>query len=112
MYVVDFTENKFILIILDLIFTLNDTLLYYMSLYLFCFQDAEGENLAKIMMSKKTKRLYGRMQHGIEKKVAAVAVLEGKRKAIESESGAPVGTTRNDKKKGANTTSVKKQRKA
>ena len=36
------------------------------------------------MMSKKTKRLYSRMQHGIEKKQNAVDILEGKRIAIES----------------------------
>ena len=36
------------------------------------------------MMSKKTKRLYGRMQHGIEQKKAAVSALETKRVAAEN----------------------------
>jgi hypothetical protein len=36
------------------------------------------------MMSKKTKRLYGRMQHGIEEKKAAVQALESKRAAQEA----------------------------
>ena len=35
------------------------------------------------MMSKKTKRLYGRMQHGIEEKKAAIRTLESKREGIE-----------------------------
>ena len=46
------------------------------------------ESLAQLMMSKKTKRLYGRMQHGIEQKKEAVGRLETKRKAIEAASDA------------------------
>ena len=40
-------------------------------------------------MSKKTKRLYGRMQHGIEKKQQAVSTLQEKRKQIEDAEKAP-----------------------
>lgn len=43
------------------------------------WQDEEADDLAKTMMSKKTKRLYGRMQHGINKKQAAVKTLMDKR---------------------------------
>lgn len=43
----------------------------------------EASELSKIMMSKKTKRLYGRMQHGIDKKQEAVEALEAKRKLSE-----------------------------
>jgi hypothetical protein len=78
----------------------------------FCLQDAEGEDLAKIMMSKKTKRLYGRMQHGIEKKEAAVAALESKRKALESAaSTAGAGKGKGGKGQGG-AAAAKKQRRA
>lgn len=36
------------------------------------------------MMSKKTKRLYGRMQHGLQKKKDSIERLVEKRKIIES----------------------------
>lgn len=48
------------------------------------YQADEANNLSKIMMSKKTKRLYGRMQHGIENKKAAIRTLESKRESIEA----------------------------
>lgn len=46
-------------------------------------QENEEANLPHIMMSKKTKRLYGRMQHGLQKKKESVDRLVEKRKAIE-----------------------------
>jgi len=39
------------------------------------------------MMSKKGTRLYGRMQHGLEKKQAAVELLHKRRKDIEIHKG-------------------------
>lgn len=44
----------------------------------------EHAELSRIMMSKKTKRLYGRMQHGIKQKQELVNKLEVKRNQLES----------------------------
>lgn len=46
-------------------------------------EEEEAKALAKTMMSKKGARLYGRMQHGLEKKQAAVDLLHKRRKEIE-----------------------------
>lgn len=46
-------------------------------------QDEEAKKLAKTMMSKKAARLYGRMQHGINKKQEVVAELHRRRKKIQ-----------------------------
>eukprot|EP00164_Ancoracysta_twista_P008898 GFYU01013003.1.p1 GENE.GFYU01013003.1~~GFYU01013003.1.p1 ORF type:complete len:132 (-),score=69.92 GFYU01013003.1:317-676(-) len=45
--------------------------------------DVEEKELAKMMMTKKNKRLYDRMQYGIEKKQAEIDKLHKKRKAAE-----------------------------
>jgi hypothetical protein len=50
-------------------------------------------------MSKKTKRLYGRMQHSIAKKQDGIDVLETKRKASEQEASGVVVAAKKGKGK-------------
>jgi pescadillo protein len=47
-------------------------------------EDEEAKALAKTMMSKKATRLYGRMQHGLEKKKASVELLQMRRRDIDA----------------------------
>eukprot|EP00474_Spongospora_subterranea_P010627 CRZ11085.1 hypothetical protein [Spongospora subterranea] len=47
---------------------------------------SEEKDLAKIMMTNKNKRLYSRMQYGINEKKTANAVLDAKRRKIEKSS--------------------------
>jgi len=47
-------------------------------------EEEEQQELARGMMNKKAARLYGRMQHGIEKKKKAVDTLTRKRREIEA----------------------------
>merc|ERR1712070_120953 len=46
-------------------------------------EEEEAHALAITMMSKKAAHLYGRMQHGIQKKKAKVEMLETRRREIE-----------------------------
>lgn len=48
-------------------------------------QAKELKDLSIQMMTKKTKRLYDRMQHGIQEKSQATEKLESKRKALEAD---------------------------
>jgi pescadillo protein len=48
--------------------------------------EKEAKDMAKMLMSKKAKRLYGRMQHGRERKQAAVARLRKRREFLAARS--------------------------
>jgi hypothetical protein len=51
-----------------------------------CFvqlKEDEAHDLAKVMMSRKASRLYGRMKNGIAQKKAKVEVLHKRRKELE-----------------------------
>ena len=51
----------------------------------------EAKELSKSMMGKKTKRLYDRMQHGIQKKQDAVEKLKNKREEVDNVSSSKQG---------------------
>jgi hypothetical protein len=57
------------------------------------------KDLSRIMMSKKTKRLYQRMQYGLEKKSEASKKLDEKLKQLESQSNSDSHVTENGSKK-------------
>lgn len=47
--------------------------------------DEHAKGLEQIMMNNRNRRLYGRMQRGIEKKKEAIAKLHEKRRSCESQ---------------------------
>lgn len=51
--------------------------------FILVFKDDEAKELSKTMMGKKTKRLYDRMQHGIQQKQQSVNRLKSKREEAE-----------------------------
>jgi len=71
-------------------------------------EDEESAELSRIMMSKKSKRLYGRMQHGIQQKKNSVQTLIEKRKLLEAGSE----DTSNQSKAPAVAAGDKKQKKS
>jgi len=73
-------------------------------------EEDEAHDLAKVMMSRKASRLYGRMQNGIKQKKSGVDVLHQRRREIEEREKAKKesGPDKKDKK----TASAKKAKKA
>ena len=66
---------------------LDDEFLLLNSLFVVCIvlkQEQEHAQLSEAMMTKKTKRLYERMQHGISKKQDIIDTLVEKRTQAES----------------------------
>jgi hypothetical protein len=59
------------------------------------------------MMGKKTKRLYGRMQHGIQQKKDAVQALQDKQQRLEQEKAAGNSAKGKGKGKGAGPAAAK-----
>jgi hypothetical protein len=53
----------------------------------------EAHDLAKVMMSRKASRLYGRMQRGISHKKANVEILYQRRKELDRAKGKELGKT-------------------
>ena len=66
-----------------IIFSKLSSCLEFSNNFLYFLQDDETKELAKAMMSKKAARLYGRMQHGINKKQEIVAELHRRRQEIQ-----------------------------
>lgn len=62
----------------DIGFTFLTTKPYYLFL-----QEKETHDLAKVMMSKKANRLYGRIQHGLSQKQAKVDALHKRRQELD-----------------------------
>ena len=56
-----------------------------MALFSLATKEEEEHDLAKVMMSRKASRLYGRMQRGIAQKKAGAEVLHKRRKELERE---------------------------
>lgn len=62
-------------------------------------QEEEAHELSKLMMSKKTKRLYGRMQNSIQQKQGALEKLKEKRAALDASSSTSSTKTEDSKQK-------------
>ncbi|CAN0141374.1 unnamed protein product [Ectocarpus sp. 12 AP-2014] len=73
-------------------------------------EEQEHHEMSRNMMSKKAKRLYGRMQHGLSKRREEVERLKAKRKKLEAQYDAPDGMAAKKKKKKSKGSAKNKER--
>ncbi|CAN0161049.1 unnamed protein product [Pylaiella littoralis] len=72
-------------------------------------EDQEHHEMSRNMMSKKAKRLYGRMQHGLSKRREEVDRLKAKRKKLEAQYDAAPGMAKKNKTKSSSKKNKKRR---